>query len=127
MTSPYDRQSRERRLGDRRLPGGDRLLERIAVAPLGLTPAQIAKVAGEQVGPEDALAWVQQAVASDVLDELPPLPGDTARRYVLSSHGRMLLDADRRTGRRERRAFTPGAAAMPVPRPDRGPLQAARA
>lgn len=80
---------------ERRLTSGDRLLHAIGEAPLGLTlPAIVAEARAEDPG--EVVRWIGLARDRGVLDELPPIDRDSARRFVLGATGRRLLEFDPR-------------------------------
>lgn len=80
---------------ERRLASGDHLLHAIGDAPLGLTlPAIVAQA--RQEDPGDVIRWIGLARDRGVIDELPPLDRESARRFVLGATGRRLLEFDPR-------------------------------
>ena len=80
---------------ERRLGAADRLLHAIGDAPLGLTlPAIVAAASDEE--PSAVVHWIGLARDRGVLDELPPLDRETARRFVLGTTGRRILEFDPR-------------------------------
>lgn len=80
---------------DRRLSAGDRLLHAISTAPEGMTlPALVKEAPDEQ--PSDILRWIGLARDRHVIEELPPLVDETARRFVIGPTGKRLLEFDPR-------------------------------